>query len=94
MLTTQSENFQNFEFESLAGIVSNTWQTKIGENRVTVSFTVAVHLDPVALLIDDAAVEPSPLGPDPSREKGRRRGRPRPDPPLFSFFLSASSRPP
>jgi hypothetical protein len=33
MLITQSGNFQNFEFESLAGISSNTWQTKIGRNR-------------------------------------------------------------
>jgi hypothetical protein len=33
MLITQSENFQKFEFESLAGIVSNTWQAKIGGNR-------------------------------------------------------------
>jgi hypothetical protein len=34
MLNTQSGNFQNFEFESLAGIVSNTWRTKIGRNQV------------------------------------------------------------
>jgi hypothetical protein len=33
MLITQSGNFQIFEFESLAGIVSNTWRTKIGRNR-------------------------------------------------------------
>jgi hypothetical protein len=84
MLITQSEKFQNFEFESLAGIVSNTWQTKIGEIKITVKITAPVRLVPVAMLIDDAAVEPSPLYPDPSREKGRRGGGQHPGPPLSS----------
>jgi hypothetical protein len=83
MLTTQSGNFQKFEFESLAGIVSNTSLTKIGENQITVKITAPVRLVPVAMLVDVAVVEPSPLCPDPSREKGRRRGRQRPGPPLF-----------
>jgi hypothetical protein len=48
-----------------------------------VKITVAVRLMPVAMLLDDAAVEPSPLCPDPSREKGRRRGDSTQDPPLF-----------
>jgi hypothetical protein len=34
MLTTQSENFQKFEFEFLAGIWPNTWQANIEKNRV------------------------------------------------------------
>jgi hypothetical protein len=34
MLITQSGNFQNFEFKFLAGISSNTWQTKIERNQV------------------------------------------------------------
>jgi hypothetical protein len=69
MLTTQIEKFQKFEFECLAGIVSNIWLAKIEEIVVTVSITVLAHLNPVAMLVDDAAVEPSPLCPDPSREK-------------------------
>jgi hypothetical protein len=85
MLTTQSESFQKFEFEFLAGIVSNTWQAKIEKIEFTVSFTVAVRLDPVAMLVETSAVEPSPLCPDPSREKWRRRRRTRPGPPLFSL---------
>jgi hypothetical protein len=92
MLTTQSENFQNFEFESLAGIVSNTWQTKIEENQVTVRITVAVRLDPVAMLVDDAAVEPSPLCPDPSHEKWREQEERAQDPPSVSS-LPARRRP-
>jgi hypothetical protein len=82
MLITQSENFQKFEFESLAGIVSSTWQTKIEEIVVTVKITAPVRLLPVAMLVDDAAVEPSPLCPDPSREKGREEEERAQDPPL------------
>jgi hypothetical protein len=51
--------------------VSSTWQTKIEEIVVTVKITAPVRLLPVAMLGDDAAVEPSPLCPDPSREKRR-----------------------
>jgi hypothetical protein len=93
MLITQSEKFQNFEFESLAGIVSNTWQTKIGEIKITVKITAPVRLVPVAMLIDDAAVEPSPLYPDPSREKGRRGGGQHPGPPSLLPQLAARRRP-
>jgi hypothetical protein len=50
-----------------------------------VSIDVHVRLDPVATLVDISAVEPSPLCPDPSREKWRRRGRACPGPPLFSL---------
>jgi hypothetical protein len=94
MLITQSGNFQNFEFKSLAGISSNTWQTKIGKIVITVEITAAVRLMPVAMLLDGATVEPSPLCPDPSREKGRRRGDSTQDPPSLLPQLSASSRPP
>jgi hypothetical protein len=82
MLITQGEKFQKFEFKFLAGIVSNSWQTKIGENRAIVSFTVLMRPDPVAILMDDAAVEPSPLCPDPSREKWREEEERAQDPPL------------
>jgi hypothetical protein len=83
---TQSGNFQNFVFESLTGISSNTWQTKIEQIEFTVKITVTVHPVTVAMLLDSATVEPSPLCPDPSREKGRRRGRQHPGPPLFFLF--------
>jgi hypothetical protein len=81
MLITQSGNFQNFEFESLAGISSNTWQTKIEQIEFTVKIIVTVLLMPVAMLLDDTAVKLSSLYPDPSREKGRRRGDSTQDPP-------------
>jgi hypothetical protein len=83
MWITQSGKFQKFEFESLAGIASNTWQTKIEQIEFTVKITVADRLMHVAMPLDDAAVEPSSLCPDPSREKGRRRGDSTQDPPLF-----------
>jgi hypothetical protein len=51
MLITQSGNFQNFEFESLAGISLNTWQTKMGKIVITVKITAPVRLMPVAMLI-------------------------------------------
>jgi hypothetical protein len=83
MLITQSGKFQNFEFESLAGIASNTWQTKSSQIEFTVKITIAVRPVTVAMLLDGATVEPNPLCPDPSREKGRGRGRQHPGPPLF-----------
>jgi hypothetical protein len=92
MLTTQSEKFQKFELEFLAGIWSNTWWAKSREIEATVSLTIPVRLVPVAMLVDISAAEPSPLCPDPSREKWRRRRRRRPDPPSLSLSLSASFR--
>jgi hypothetical protein len=71
MLTTQSESFQKFEFEILAGNSSNTWQTKSSQIKITVRITIAVRPAPVAMLLDGAAVEPSSPCPDPSREKWR-----------------------
>jgi hypothetical protein len=65
MWITQSEKVQKFEFKVLAGIVSNTWQTKIEQIVVTVKITAPVRLMPVAILVDDATVEPSPLCPEP-----------------------------
>jgi hypothetical protein len=74
MLITQGGNFQNFEFEILAGNSSNTWQTKSSQIKATMKITILACPNPVAMLLDDATVEPNPLCPDPSREKGRRRG--------------------
>jgi hypothetical protein len=42
---------------------------------------------PVAMLLDDAAAEPSPLCPDPSHEKGRRWRGQHLDPPLLLLPL-------
>jgi hypothetical protein len=83
MLITQSGIFQNFEFKILAGNSSNTWQMKSSQIEATVKITVLARPNPVAMLLDDAAVEPSAPCPDPSREKGRRRGGSTQDPPLF-----------
>jgi hypothetical protein len=92
--TNRSGHFQNFEFKFLAGIVSNTWQAKIGEIEFTVRITVAVRLVPVAMLVETSVVEPSPLCPDPSRATWEEMEDTAQTPPLFSFFLSTSSRPP
>jgi hypothetical protein len=73
MLITQSGKFQNFEFESLAGISSNSWQTKIEEIKFTVSFTVLACSKPVAMLLDTSAVDPGALCPDPSRATWEER---------------------
>jgi hypothetical protein len=83
MLITQSGNFQIFEFEILAGNSSNTWRMKIEQILITVKITVLARSNPVAMLLDDATVEPSAPCPDPSHEKGRRRGGSTQDPPLF-----------
>jgi hypothetical protein len=93
MLSTQSGSFQNFEFESLAGISSNTWQMKIEHLEFTVKITIAVRPATVAMLLDSATVEPSPLCPDSSREKGRRRGVSTQDPPSLLPQLAAHRRP-
>jgi hypothetical protein len=90
MLTTQSENFQKFEFEILAGIVSNTWWAKIQEIDSTVAIAVHVRPSPVAMLVESPSVEPSLPCPDPGRDTWRRRGRTRLDPPLFPSALCKS----
>jgi hypothetical protein len=46
MLTNQSENFQKFEFEFLAGIVSNTWGAKIQKNRLYCGQRCSSSLEP------------------------------------------------
>jgi hypothetical protein len=48
----------------------------------TVSCTVLLHSNPVAMLVETAAVDPSPLCPDPSREKWREEEERAQDPPL------------
>jgi hypothetical protein len=66
---------------------------KIDQIKITVRITVAVHPVTVAMLLDGATVEPSPLCPDPSREKGRRRGDSTHDPPsLPLLFLHDADR--
>jgi hypothetical protein len=55
---------------------------KIQRIEYTVKITAPVHLRPVAMLVDDAAVYPSPLCPDPSREKWREEEKRAQDPPL------------
>jgi hypothetical protein len=73
MLITQIGKFQNFEFESLAGISSNTWQKKIEQIMITVSCTVLPRSNPVAMLLDLPAVDPGALCPDPSRATWEKR---------------------
>jgi hypothetical protein len=48
----------------------------------------------VAMLLDGATVEPSALCPDPSHEKGRRRGGSTQDPPSLLPQQPARRRPP
>jgi hypothetical protein len=47
--------------------VSSTWWARIQKIRATVNNPVPVRLDPVAMLMESSAVEPSPLCPDPGR---------------------------
>jgi hypothetical protein len=83
MLTTQSEKFQKFEFKFHAGISSNTWQKEIEQILITVSCTVLPRSNPVAMLLDTSAVDPSSLRPDPSRATWEEK-RTAPGPPLSS----------
>jgi hypothetical protein len=80
-LINQSGKFQKCKFKLLASISSNTWPLKIEHITITVKNTVAVHLNPVATLLDGATVDASPLCPDPSHRRRRRRGDSTPGPP-------------
>jgi hypothetical protein len=94
MLITRSEKFQKFEFEVLAGIVSNTWQAKSNEIEVYCELHCRRSSRPCSHArghLRGRAQLPLPR-PKPCDMGGN--GGHRPDPPLFSFFLSASSRPP
>jgi hypothetical protein len=94
MLITQSGNFQNFEFEFLAGNSSNTWRMKIEQILITVSCTVLPRSNPVAMLLDTSAVDPSPLCPDPGREKWKEGEERAQDPPSLShLFLHDADHP-
>jgi hypothetical protein len=93
MWITQSGKFKKFEFKFLAGNSSNTWRIKIEQILITVSFTVRARSNPVAMLLDGASVEPSPLCPDPGREKWRE-GEERAQDPLPVSPLPARRRPP
>jgi hypothetical protein len=91
MLITQSGKFQKFKFQTLAGISSNTGRHKSKQIEFTVSCTVLPRPNPVAMLLGDATVDASPLCPDPSHGRGRRRGDSTPGPPLF--FPAACTSP-
>jgi hypothetical protein len=67
---------------------------KIEQILITVSCTVLARSNPVDMLLDGATVEPSPLCPDPSHGKRRRRGGSTRDPPLSSSQQPARHRPP
>jgi hypothetical protein len=91
MLITQSEKFQKFEFESLAGISSNTWQTKIGANRVHCEPHCSSSLKACSHAPGRCRGRPQlPLPwPEPWEVEGRRGTRP--GPPLC---LSSVCKPP
>jgi hypothetical protein len=60
---------------------------------ITVKITAPVRPMPVAMLVDDAVVDPGALCPDPSREKWRE-GEERAQAPLSVSPLPARRRPP
>jgi hypothetical protein len=93
MLTTQSENFQNFEFESLAGISSNTWQAKIQRNRVYCEDHCSRSSRPCSHARGRLRGRPQlPLPrPEPGEMEGRRGTRPGP-PSLSLLFLHDADR--
>jgi hypothetical protein len=62
-MITQTGNFQKFEFQTLAGILSDTGRRNQTKSWVTVKITVRARLGTVAMLLDDATVEPSTLSP-------------------------------
>jgi hypothetical protein len=71
MLITQTGKFQKFEFQTLAGILSNTGRSKSTKSEFTVLITVLVRSKPVAMLLDGASIDSSAPSPDPSQEKWR-----------------------
>jgi hypothetical protein len=94
MLIIQSEKFQKFKFEFLAGIVSNTWQTKIEKNRVYCEDHCCCPSQPCSHARGRRRGRAQPPLPrlEPWEVEGRRGTRP--GPPLSVSSLSASSRPP
>jgi hypothetical protein len=83
MLITQSGKFQNFEFELLADISSNTGRHKSKQIEFTVSCTVLARPNPVAMLLDDATVEPAPSAPTQAMEEGEEEETAPRDPPFL-----------
>jgi hypothetical protein len=67
---------------------------KSSQIEATVKITVLARSNPVAMLLDDATVDASPLCPDPSHGKRRRRGDSTLGPPLSSSQQPARRRPP
>jgi hypothetical protein len=93
MMITQTGKFQKFEFQTLAGISSNTGRSKSNQILSYWCCTVRARLSTVAMLLDDATVEPSFPSPDPSREK-RREEEKRTQGPLPASSFPARCRPP
>jgi hypothetical protein len=93
MLITQTRNFQKFEFQTLAGISSNTGRGRSNQIEFTVLITVLVRSTLVAMLLGISTVDASPLSPDPSQEK-QREDEVFAQGPLPVIFFPARCRPP
>jgi hypothetical protein len=74
--------FKNSNLSFLRALCRAPGGQKSGKIEFTLTNPVPVRLDPVAMLLDIPAVEPSLPCPDPSRETWGRGGRTHPDPPL------------
>jgi hypothetical protein len=70
MLSTQTGKFQKFEFQTLAGISSNTGRSKSNQIKFYWCCTVLARPSAVAMLLDDATVEPSAPSPTQARRSG------------------------
>jgi hypothetical protein len=93
MLISQSGKFQKFKFKTLAGISSNTGRHKSKQIEFTVGCTVLARSRTVAILLDDATVEPSAPCPVPSHEKGRDEEKCAQGPLPVFFFLCVADCP-
>jgi hypothetical protein len=87
MLTNHSGHFQNFEFKLLVGIVSSTWQVKIGENRVYCEDHYRRPSQPCSHARGRrrGRAQPPLPRPEPSEREGRRGTRP--GPPSLSLLF-------
>jgi hypothetical protein len=70
------------------------WQKQIKWNQDHWCCTVLARPNAVAMLLDGASIDSSPLCPDPSHGRRRRRGGSTPGPPLSSSQQPARCRPP
>jgi hypothetical protein len=71
MMTTQTGKFQKFEFQTLAGISSNTGRSKLNQIEFYWCCTVLARPSAVAMPIGISTVDSSAPSPDPSQEKRR-----------------------